>query len=94
MKNITQTSGVAERFPAWSPNGKQLAYWSDKSGEYQLILKNLESNLEKSLTTFKDGYRYHSYWSPDSKKLVFIDVDEDDTYPLMSVEDIGEKTNE
>src|SRR5262249_42589188 len=38
FRNLTQTPGVAERDPAWSPNGKWIAYFSDESGEYQLHL--------------------------------------------------------
>ncbi len=73
VANLTQTSGIAERFPALSPNGKYVAYWSDKNGEYQLMLRDLKENSEKSITSFTDGYKYQSFWSPDSKKLVFID---------------------
>jgi tricorn protease len=74
VKNITQTSGAAERYPAWSPDGKMIAYWSDKTGEYQLTVKDLEKNgKEKTLTSFDSGYRYNIYWSPDSKKIAFID---------------------
>ncbi len=71
--NLTQTSGVAERSPAWSPNGKYLAYWSDASGEYQLVLRNMEDGSTKTITSFPDGFRYSLYWSPDSKKLAFIE---------------------
>ncbi len=73
VKNLTSSSGVAERFPAWSPDGKQLAYWSDRSGEYQLTLLNLETNEEKKLTNYETGFRYSLYWSPDSKKLAFVE---------------------
>jgi len=74
VENITQTSGVAERFPAWSPDGKLIAYWSDKTGEYELTVKEFGINEEeKTLTSFGSGYRYNIYWSPDSKKIAFID---------------------
>lgn len=74
VKNITQTSGVAERYPAWSPDGKTVAYWSDKSGEYELTVKDFEKDgEEKTLTSFSSGYRYNIYWSPNSKKVAFID---------------------
>lgn len=72
--NLTQSSGSAERYPAWSPNGKYIAYFSDKNGEYQLTIRDIENpSSEKTLTSFEDGFRYKIYWSPDSKKLVFID---------------------
>ncbi len=73
VKNLTQTSGIAEHFPAWSPDGKSVAFWSDKSGEYELHLKNFESGKEEQLTNYGAGYRYQLYWSPDSKKLAFVD---------------------
>jgi tricorn protease len=72
--NLTQSSGSAERYPAWSPNGKYVAYFSDKNGEYQLTIRDIENpSTEKILTSFEDGFRYKIYWSPDSKKLAFID---------------------
>jgi tricorn protease len=72
--NLTQSSGSAERYPAWSPNGKYVAYFSDKNGEYQLTIRDIENpSSEKTLTSFEDGFRYKIYWSPDSKKLAFID---------------------
>jgi tricorn protease len=73
VQNLTQTSGIAERFPAWSPDGKYIAYWSDASGEYELTLKELGSGKEEKLTSYGPGFRYQLYWSPDSKKLAFVD---------------------
>ena len=40
IRNLTNTPGVMERDPSWSPDGKWVAYFSDESGEYQLFLKN------------------------------------------------------
>ncbi|MCB9282568.1 MAG: PD40 domain-containing protein [Lewinellaceae bacterium] len=74
VQNLTQSSGAAERFPAWSPNGRYIAYWSDKSGEYELTVRDLKNgNAEKKLTQYGPGFRYNLYWSPDSKKLAFVD---------------------
>ncbi len=72
--DLTRTSGVAERFPAWSPDGKTIAYWSDASGEYELVVRNADGSGEpRTVTKLGPGFRYHLYWSPDSKKLVFVD---------------------
>lgn len=74
VKNLTRTSGAAERYPAWSPDGKSLAYWSDQSGEYELwIMDASEEGSARKLTSYGPGFRYSLKWSPDSKKLAFID---------------------
>ncbi len=90
--NLTKSSGAAERFPAWSPDGKYAAYWSDKSGEYELTIRDMEKpNVEKKLTSYGEGYRYQLFWSPNSKMLAFIDkameimiydIDKDKTYKV------------
>ena len=74
IRNLSRTSGVAERYPAWSPNGRYIAYWSDRTGEYELTLRDLkEGNKEKTVTNLGPGFRYNLYWSPDSKRVVFVD---------------------
>ncbi len=72
--DLTPTSGAAERYPAWSPDGKSVAYWSDASGEYELTVRSLAApGTERKLTSYGPGYRYRLFWSPDSKMLAFID---------------------
>jgi len=72
--NVTRSSGVSERYPRWSPDGKTVAYWSDRSGEYELTLRPADgSGPEKTVTALGPGFRYPPEWSPDSKKLAFID---------------------
>jgi tricorn protease len=74
VKNLTRSSSVAERFPAWSPDGRFIAYWSDKSGEYELMIRDQkEGNKEKQVTNLGPGFKYQLYWSPDSKKLAYVD---------------------
>lgn len=74
VMNLTRTSGTAERYPRWSPDGKTLAWWSDKSGEYELVLRPADgTGDEKKVTTLGAGYRYPVQWSPDSKRLAFMD---------------------
>src|SRR5262245_8780157 len=72
--DVTRSSGVADRYPRWSPDGKTLAYWSDRSGEYELTLAPAETpGAERKVTTLGPGFRYAPQWSPDSKKVAFID---------------------
>ena len=72
--NLTKSPGVAERYPAWSPDGKYVAYWSDRSGEYELTIRDMEKpGQEKTLTSYGPGYRYQPFWSPNSKMIAFID---------------------
>jgi tricorn protease len=74
VRNLTRSSGVAERHPAWSPDGETLAYFSDRTGEYELTVRPADgSGEEKTLTELGPGYRYAPMWSPDSEKIVFID---------------------
>ncbi|TXE13625.1 S41 family peptidase [Algoriphagus aquimarinus] len=73
VTNLTNTSGVAERYPEMAPDGKKIAYWSDATGEYQLTTKSLGVDSQtKTLTNFKDGFGYNIFWSPDSKKIVSV----------------------
>jgi len=72
--NMTQSSGAFDQNPAWSPDGKNIAYWSDKSGEYELFLQDADmKNAAKMLTKRGKGFGYKPNWSPDSKKIAFID---------------------
>jgi len=74
VSNMTRSSGAAERYPAWSPNGRYVAYWSDASGEYELHIRDLkEGGQETKLTSYGPGFRYQPHWSPDSKKIAFMD---------------------
>ncbi len=74
IRNLTRSSGVAERHPAWSPDGKTVAYFSDRSGEYELTIRPADgSGEEMTLTTLGPGYRYFPMWSPDSQKIAFVD---------------------
>lgn len=74
VKNITRSTASFERYPAWSPDGNTVAYWSDQSGENELWLSQPNTDAApKKLTSFAKGFGYNLYWSPDSKKIVTID---------------------
>lgn len=74
-RNLTNTSGVAERDPAWSPDGKWIAYFSDESGEYALHLRDQTGvgEVKKISLGNPSSYFYAPQFSPDSKKVLFTD---------------------
>ncbi|MDH3197817.1 MAG: S41 family peptidase, partial [Candidatus Krumholzibacteria bacterium] len=73
-RNLTRDSGARDKDAAWSPDGKTIAYLSDKSGEYEIYLVNPNGKeAVVRLTEHKDGYRHTLRWSPDSKKIAFAD---------------------
>ena len=73
-RNLTRTSGVAERDPAWSPDGQWIAYFSDATGEYQLTIAQSDGRGEaRQLTRGSIGYLYDPTWSPDSKAIAYSD---------------------
>ncbi|MCB1025366.1 MAG: PD40 domain-containing protein, partial [Acidobacteria bacterium] len=74
-RNITNTTGVMEREPAWSPDGKWIGYFSDESGEYMLHLRDQTGMGEVKKISLGDAPGFFStpVWSPDSKKLAYTD---------------------
>lgn len=71
IKNITNSSGSAEKYPTWSVNEDKIAYLSDSTGEYQLHILNL-SDLTTDVIELEPGYYYNPVWSPDAKSVLLI----------------------
>jgi tricorn protease len=74
-RNLTKTPGSAERDPAWSPDGKSIAYFSDASGEYQLYIRDQDGLLPPKVIDLgpDPSFFYGPHWSPDSKHIAFSD---------------------
>src|SRR5690606_171635 len=74
VMNITSTPGIHEKDPVWSPNGKYIAYFSDESGEYALHVHDQgELKDPRKYKLNGSGFYAHPRWSPDSKKISFVD---------------------
>ena len=74
VRNITQTKGDHERSPAWSPDGKSIAYISDITGEYLLVVRPQDGKGDGQSYSVKGaGFYEQPIWSPDSRKIAFKD---------------------
>lgn len=73
-RQITDSSGAAERSPAWSPDGRWIAYFSDETGEYQVHLTQSDGKGEtRQLTSGSENFYFQTFWAPDSEKLIVVD---------------------
>ncbi len=75
-RNLTGTPGIEERDPAWSPDGKSIAYFSDASGEYQLYIRDQDGLRAPKVINLgpHPSFYYHPQWSPNSKYIAYTDV--------------------
>ena len=73
-RNLTQTPGVHERNSKWSPDGKWIAFISDRTGEDEIYIIAQDGSGEPiQITTGGETYKYDLRWSPDSKKILWAD---------------------
>jgi tricorn protease len=74
-RNLTHSSGSAERDPAWSPDGQSVSYFSDKSGEYTLVIESQDGlTAPREIALPNPTHYYTASWSPDSKKIAYTDT--------------------
>jgi tricorn protease len=75
FRNLTNTPGVMERYPSWSPDGQKIAYFSDESGEYQLHIRDQKGGGEAVRIELdkNPSFYFAPRWSPDSKKIAYED---------------------
>ena len=99
VRDLTRTDAVAERDPAWSPDGKSIAFFSDESGEYALHIVDQSGlgTVKKINLGNPPSFFYHPLWSPDSKKIAYTDkrlnlwyVDVDKGTPVKVTTDLYE----
>ncbi len=73
-RNLTRSADVHDRSPAWSPDGKSIAWFSDEGGEYQLrIIDQMGAEERRSIAVDGAGFYEDIHWSPDSKHIAYTD---------------------
>jgi tricorn protease len=72
-RDLTGTQTADEDHPAWSPDGKWIAYTTDSAGQDQIAVRPAEGGPERLITHFDTGYFYGPIFSPDGKSLAFSD---------------------
>jgi len=76
VRNLTQTPGIREREATWSPDGRWIAYLSDKGGEYEIYVRPADgAGEERQVSRDGKAWRFTPQWSPDSKLLAYSDKD-------------------
>jgi tricorn protease len=74
VRNLTDSQGVRELAPAWSPDGRWVSYLSDRTGEYEIYVRPSDgTGAERRVSTDGDVWRYPAVWSPDSRMLAYGD---------------------
>jgi tricorn protease len=76
IRDATQTTGIRERDATWSPDGRWLAYLSDRGGDYEIYVRPADgTGDERQVTHDGRSWRFTPQWSPDSKMLAYSDKD-------------------
>ena len=76
VRDLTRTPGIREKLVAWSPDGRWIAYVSDRTGEDEIYISPQDGmGAEQQITNGYKGFKFQPVWSPDSKKIAWADKD-------------------
>ncbi|MFW5973557.1 MAG: S41 family peptidase, partial [Bacteroidota bacterium] len=74
-RNISGDEPGANRYPAWSPEGDRIAWFSDRGGEYQLMIGHQDGRQDPRAISLPPSFYYRPQWSPDASHILFTDAD-------------------
>ncbi len=74
-KNLSNSPGVADRSPVWSPKGDKVAWFSDASGNYQMVVADQDGGNQKVYPLPNPTFYFEPDWSPDGKHIAYSDTD-------------------
>lgn len=84
-RNLTQSPAAHDRWPAWSPDGKSIAWLTDESGEYEVHIGPQEGKgTVRRIPVTGAGFYQSLKWSPDGTKITYVD-----NYPSLYVLDVA-----
>ena len=71
LRNLTPKPVGAYASPAWSPDGRKLAFVSYRDGNSEVYVMNANGSGQRSLTR-NPAFDADPAWSPDGRKIAFV----------------------
>jgi Tol biopolymer transport system component len=88
---LKKLTNVIDSYPAFSPDGKQIAFESNRSGNFDIYTMNIDATSLKRLT-FDTSFDGTPAWSPDGKSITFAsERDNDPEIYIMNADGSDQK---